>query len=91
MVAEIVEFRPEVAKGAVIAKEGDVITIKTVKQLTIPCLGSPATAVLIRPRIGPNKKGTLADVQVGMPCDIGFHPNPQGNAPLLWIDLLVGQ
>lgn len=90
-VADVIEFKPAMANGAVIAKEGDVITVKTVKQLTIVTLGSAATAVLIRPRIGPNKKGTLADIQVGMPCDIGFHANPQGQSPLLWIDLLVGQ
>lgn len=89
--ADVIEFVPAVAKGTVVAREGDVITVKTVRQLTIVCLASPATAVLVRPRIGPNRKGTLADIQVGMPCNIGFHPNPQGQSPLLWIDLLTGQ
>ena len=89
--ADRIEFVPAMAKGAVVAKDGDVITVKTVRQRAIVTLGSPATAVLIRPRIGPNKKGALADIQVGMPCNIGFHPNPRGQSPLLWIDLLVGQ
>jgi hypothetical protein len=75
----------------VTAVSGNVITVKTVRQRTIVTLASPATSVLIRPRVGPNKKGTLADVHVGMPCNIGIHLNTQGQSPLLWIDLLVGQ
>ena len=90
LIADVIHFRPAMAKGTVIAKDGDLITVKTVKQLNIDCLGSPATAVLIRPRIAPNQKGTLADIQVGMPVNIGFHRNPEGPAPLLWIDLLTG-
>ena len=77
-------------RGKIAVVEGDLITVKTVKQLNIDCLGSPATAVMIRPRVAPNQKGTLADIQVGMPVNIGFHPNPNGPAPLLWIDVLTG-
>ncbi len=90
LIADAIHFRPETAKGTVVATDGDLITVKTVKQLTIDCLGSPATAVLIRPRVAPNQKGTLADIQVGMPVNIGFHRNAEGPCPLLWIDVLTG-
>ena len=98
LIADFVRFRPGGAKGTVIATDGELITVKTVKQLNIDCVGSDATAVLIRPRVGPNTQGTLADVQVGMPVNIGFHPNrdgqmngqPSGPVSLLWIDVLTG-
>ena len=90
LIADSIRLRPAVAKGTVIATDGERITVRTVKQLNVDFLGSDATAVLIRPRVGPNTQGTLADVQVGMPVNIGFHPNPDGPAPLLWVDVLTG-
>jgi hypothetical protein len=84
-----VAFLPSWAKGAVTAVDGDVITVKTVQQMELKLQGSAATAVLVRPRVGPNVKGTLADVKVGLPVNLGYH---QGDAPmpLLWIDVLTG-
>ncbi|MHB9036878.1 MAG: DUF5666 domain-containing protein [Armatimonadota bacterium] len=90
MAAVAVEFAPAMAKGTVMAIEGNIITVKTVKQLNIALEPSPATHVLIRPRVGPNKPGTLADIKVGMPVNIGFHINNNGPSPLLWIDVLTG-
>ena len=90
LTADIIRFVPTVARGAVIAMNGNVITVKTKRQFTIPCQAGPATVVWVRPRIGPNKKGTLADVTVGAPVNIGIHANKGGNSPLLWIDVLTG-
>lgn len=91
LTADSIEFVPSLARGTVIARNGDLITVKAVKQQEIQLLGTPATAVLIRPRVADNKKGTLADVQVGAPVNVGFAPNPNGPAQLLWIDVLTGQ
>jgi len=85
-----VDFVPATAKGTVVAVDGATITVKTVRQLNLVFQASDATAVLVRPRVGPNVKGTLADVKVGAPVNVGFHPNPGGPAPLLWIDILTG-
>jgi hypothetical protein len=90
MAADVIAFMSAVAKGTVIAINGSLITVKTVRQLDLSLQASPATAVLVRPRVGPNKKGTLEDVKVGMPVDVGFHPIEGGPAPLLWIDVLTG-
>ena len=90
LTADSIEFVPALAKGAVTSIEGNIITIKTIKQLTIACQASDATAVWLKPRVGPNKRGTLADIKVGMPVDIGFHPNKEGTSTLLWINVLTG-
>lgn len=90
MTAEAVSFVPTVAKGTVVAVNGDVISVKTVRQQTIACKASSATAVMVRPRVGPNKKGTLSDITVGVPVDIGFHASDAGPAALLWVDVLTG-
>lgn len=90
LLATQIQFFPMMAKGTVVARDGDVITVKAVKQMTYVVAASTATVVTVRPRVGPNKKGTLADIQVGMPANIGFHSNPNGPGQLLWIDLLTG-
>jgi len=88
--ADIVEFVPAVAKGTVTAVDGNTITIKTVRQASIVTLASQKTAVLVRPRVGPNVKGTIADVKVGVPVNIGYKPIQDGPSPLFWIDVLTG-
>lgn len=90
LAAETIEFVPAVARGAVVAKNGDLITVKTVRQGEIQLQGSAATAVLIRPRVDNNRKGTLADIQVGTSVNAGFHPAQGAPAPLLWIEALTG-
>jgi hypothetical protein len=91
MAADAVEFVPVVAKGAVVAMDVSSITVKTVRQLSIVVAPSAKTVVQIRPRIGPNTKGTLADVKVGAPVNIGFAPSKDGPSSLLWIEVLTGQ
>lgn len=90
IIADIVNFMPEVAKGTVIAVEGNVVTLKTVRQLTIPVLVSEKTVIIVSPRVAPDRKGTLQDIKVGTPANIGYIPVPNGPARLLWIDLLTG-
>ncbi len=88
--ADVIEFRAKQAKGAIVAIDGNIITIKTVKQMNIVGNVSDATSIVIKPRIGPNKKGTLADLRVGMPVNIHFHPDAGGPVPLLVIAALTG-
>jgi len=90
MAADAVEFLPAVARGAVTAVDGNTITIKAIRQQTIETLASDKTVVLVRPRVGPNVKGTIADVKVGAPVNIGFKPIKDGPSPLFWIDILTG-
>lgn len=90
LVADTVIFRPTASKGTVVSVENGVVTVKTVKQLNIQLQTSNATAVLVRPRVGPNKKGTLADIKVGSPVNVGFHAVQGGVSPLLWVDVLTG-
>lgn len=90
MTAQAVQFVPAVAKGTVTAVDGNTITLKAVRQFDVVCSASEATVVMIRPRVGPNKLGTLADVKVGTPANIGFHAGEGGPGTLLWIELLTG-
>lgn len=90
MTADSIVFMPTMAKGAVGSINGDIIMVKAVRQTLIPCKPVPGTVVTVRPRVGPNQKGTLADVRVGSPVNIGFHKNASGPATLLWIDVLTG-
>ena len=89
-----IEFVPMIGKGAVADIKTDqgvtYIKVKLVRQETIDLAASQATAVLVRPRVGPNVPGTLADVKIGAPVNIGFHANPGGACPLLWIEVLTG-
>ncbi len=90
MKADTVEFMPTMAKGTVTAVEGSTITIKTLRQAVISFQAGNGTVVLVRPRVGPNQKGTLADVKVGSPVNAGFHENANAAGTLLWIDVLTG-
>ncbi|MGQ9455029.1 MAG: hypothetical protein ACUVRS_08925 [Armatimonadota bacterium] len=90
LIADHIEFVPAVAKGTVTAVENGVIVVKTVRQLTLQLQPSDATVVWVKPRIAPNKRGSLEDVKVGSPVDVGFHPTESGPAPLLWIAVYTG-
>ena len=94
LVADNVEFMPAMAEGTVTgidtASGSTVITVKTVRQLTLHLQPSEATAVWVKPRVAPNKKGTMEDVKVGSPVNVGFHPTEGGPAPLLWIAVFTG-
>lgn len=96
VVAEVLEFSPIVYKGVVTAIEGGTITVATVQQTIISAQLSGATVVLVRPRVGPNRPGTAADVKVESPVDLGGHmseggPYQGGTMQVLWIDVLVAQ
>jgi hypothetical protein len=88
--ADVVEFVPVVVRGAVTAVDGNTITVKAIRQQMITGLASEKTVILVRPRVGPNVKGTIADVKVGVPVNIGFKPVQDGPSPLFWIDVLTG-
>ncbi len=88
-VAKRIQFGPYQARGAVIAADSATVTVKTVNQKTLVLSTSQATGVLVRPRVGPNKWGTLDDIKVGLPVNIGFHRVENGGQ-LLWIDVLTG-
>ena len=91
LIADAVKFVPMVAKGTVIAVEGNLVTLKAVRQQTIPVVVDEKTVINISPRVAPDKKGTIADIKVGTPANIGFHAVQNGPGQLLWIDLLTGQ
>ncbi len=88
--AKVVEFIPTVYKGAVTAVNGNLITVKTVRQLTVPCVVTEKTQILVRPRVGPNKDGSLSDIRVGMPVNIAGHLMPGAPMQLIYIDVLTG-
>ncbi len=90
IIADIVNFMPEVAKGTIVGVEGNVITLKTVRQMTITGTVGDKTVIIVSPRVAPDRKGTLQDIKVGTPANIGYIPVPNGPARLLWIDLLTG-
>lgn len=91
LIADTVQFVPMMAKGTVVAVEGNLVTLKAVRQQTIPVVVGEKTVINISPRVAPDKKGTLADIKVGTPANIGFHAVQNGPGQLLWIDLLTGQ
>jgi len=90
LVAEQIEFLPMVAKGTVTAIENGIITVKAVRQFTVNLQPSDKTVVWVKPRVAPNKRGTLDDVKVGSPVDVGFHPADGRPSPLLWIAVYTG-
>lgn len=90
MTADTIIFEPIVARGAVTAISGATVTVKTIKQLSLSLVASDKTAVMVRPRVGPNVKGTLADVKVGSPVNVGFAPVKDGPSQLLWVEVLTG-
>ncbi|MCX6345649.1 MAG: DUF5666 domain-containing protein [Armatimonadetes bacterium] len=85
--AKVIEFQPMIAKGAVTEVTVDTITIKTIRQDILQLKPSAATIFMVRPRVGDNHLGTIADVKVGLPVNAGFHAD---NSALLWIDILTG-
>lgn len=87
--AEIVEFLPPVAKGTIAAVEGDTVTLKTIRGQSLKFQAVQGAVVHIKPRTGPNKLGTWADVKAGTPANVGFHPVQGGPGALLWIGLLI--
>ncbi len=90
MTADTLNFEPATARGAVTAVDGTTVTIKTVSQLTFRLAISEKTSVTVRPRVGPNVKGTLADIKVGSPINAGYAPSTSGPSQALWIDVLTG-
>ncbi len=90
LVADHVEFLPMVAKGTVTAIENGIITVKAVRQFTVQLQPTQATVVWVKPRVAPNKRGTLNDVKVGSPVDVGYHPAGGGPGQLLWIAVYTG-
>jgi len=96
VVAEVVEFAPIIHKGVVTAVDGSTITVATVEQTIITAQISEATIILVRPRVGPNRPGTLADIKVECPIDVGGHmseggPYQGGTMQALFADVLVAQ
>lgn len=88
--AKRIGFIPALAKGAVTEVNGNTITIKTIRQKVIHLQAGPNTAVLVRPRVGNNIKGSISDIKVGSAVNVGFHASSDGVSDLLWIDILTG-
>ncbi len=96
VVASAIEFTPIVHKGVVTAVDGDTITVATVQQTIITARISGGTVVLVRPRVGENRRGSIADIKVESPIDLGGHmsdggPYQGGTMDVLWADVLVAQ
>lgn len=94
--ASAVEFTPIVQKGVVTAVDGNTVTVATVQQTIITAQISNASVVLVRPRVGDNRSGGLADIRVECPIDLGGHmsdggPYQGGTMQVLWADVLVAQ
>jgi len=90
VLAEAVHFGPPVFKGTVVEVSGNLITMKTIRQKIVTGVVGDKTAILVRPRIGPNKPGTLADIKVGAPVNIGGHLVKGGPMQLIFVDVLTG-
>lgn len=91
LVADAVQFVPDVAKGTITAVNGNLVTLKAVRQMEIRGQVTNTTVVIVSPRIAPDRKGTIADIKVGTPANVGFHANANGPVTFLWVDLLTGQ
>jgi len=85
--AKVVAFMPNLAKGAVTEVTADTITIKTIRQGVLQLKPGVGTIFMVRPRVGDNHLGSIDDVKVGLPVNVGFHAD---NSALLWIDILTG-
>lgn len=90
VIAESVEFVPTVYKGSVLEVSGNQITVKTIRQKVVAGAVTDKTTILIRPRVGPNKPGTLADIKPGLPVNIGGHEVAGGPMQLIFVDVLTG-
>lgn len=87
--ATAVHFQPPVIKGVVDKRNNTEITVKTLRGALVTVTASDATVVLVRPRIGKNLPGKLADVKPGTAVNIGGHRTGETAMNALWIDLLV--
>ena len=90
VLAKAVSFRPTVVHGAVTEVNGNLITVKAVKQHIVTGQVTDKTQILVRPRVGPNKPGTLADIKVGAPVNVAGHLMEGGPMQLLFVDVLTG-
>lgn len=68
---------------------GSQIVVMTLRRQPVTANASPATFVLVCPRIGPNKPGTLAVVKPGLAVNIGGHLAADKTMQALWINVLV--
>jgi len=90
ILAAAVHFQPTVLKGVIDSVSGNQVTFKTLRGDVVQAAVSGATAIWVRPRIGPNRRGTLADVKPNTAANIGGHVNVEAKTmQALWIDLLV--
>ena len=90
VVAKLVEFLPTVYMGAVIAVNGNQITVKTIRQKVVTGIVTDKTVILIKPRTGPNRPGTLADIKDGLPININGHLVQGGPMQLIFVQVLTG-
>lgn len=96
MTAVEVQVMPAMRKGVVTAINGNEITIATVEQVIITGQLNERTIVTVRPRIGPNRPGSAADIKVESPVDVGGNmldggPYQGGTMQLLFVDVFVAQ
>ena len=90
VVAELVQFMPMAYKGAVTEVNVNQITVKTIRQKIVTGVVTDKTTILVRPRVGPTKPGTLADIKVGAPVNIGGHVVEGGPMQLIFVHVLTG-
>lgn len=96
MTAFEVRVMPAMRKGVVTAVSGNDITIATVERMIITGQLSQSTVVTVRPRVGPNRPGTAADIKVESPVDISgpmldAGPYQGGTMQLMFVDVYVAQ
>lgn len=96
MLAEAVQIMPAARKGVVTAVNGSEITIATVEQMIITGILSDQTVITVRPRVGPNRPGTTADIKVESVVNVGGTmteggPYQGGTMQLMFVDIFVSQ
>jgi hypothetical protein len=89
VLADVIRFQPDVIKGVVTGMSGNTITVTTIRQKVANVTVSDATVVVVMPRTAPNYKGTLADVKVNTPINVGGHVTGANAITGLWLELLV--
>ncbi|MDO8684479.1 MAG: DUF5666 domain-containing protein [Armatimonadota bacterium] len=89
--ARMIQLRLPVFRGAVTEISNNAIQIKTIDQRIMNGALSTRTVVVIKPRVGPNTRGTIADIKKGMAVNIAGHLTEGQPIEVLLVELMIGQ
>ena len=87
----MIRFEPVMARGAVTQVSNNAIRIKAIDQRVVNGNLTDRTVVMVKPRVGPDYRGTRADIKQGMAVNLAGHHVEGQPMGVLLVELLIGQ